>query len=313
MENVLVFCGEHSDLPVSQYAVKARLSLMMTLSGGAAMSTESISARGLELADAQLATSMWNRDVDREAWGFNFILMDAAAMSAYASYRSTILLTDDPFASASQWAQMMQVELDDLRIRLHRALMNASKIVVLDRDVERAVAPMLSQPVRWSAFPAMPLRVSNSKAHVLMVVHERQGELAEAARNALMQAFPDVNLIVANDARVFDRAWYAVAHVGRATSSIPGLRLRDAWAGALPTLQLVDGENPQFVRTGDKAAELTIDHGKTGLFSSTVEGLVAAFGDLLADPVAARVIARAAQQRVDVAKEWESLAGELLQ
>jgi len=56
-----------------------------------------------------------------------------------------------------------------------------------------------------------------------------------------------------------------------------------------------------------------IDHGKTGLFSSTVEGLVAAFGDLLADPVAARAIARAAQQRVDVAKEWESLAGELLQ
>ena len=313
MENVFVFCGEHADLPVSRTAKAARLSLVAALSGGAAANRLSLSAKELELAEAHAALTAWDRDIEREAWGANYILADAVAMAAFASYRSTVLVMDDPFAGAAGWAQVLQVEPDVLRVRLQRSVMNAERVVAVGRAAERTVAPLSIRPVRYSSLPPMPLKASNAQTHVLMIVHTGYEELARGARHTLAAIHPETKFAIRDDRDAFERSWYAVIHIGPATSEEPGTRLQDAWAGGTPVLQLANPEDARFVRTEGTDQVLLVDPGRTGFLCPTIDALVTAFGDLMDDAVAARALARAAQRQVDAGRAWQSAAAEILQ
>jgi len=115
-------------------------------------------------------------------------------------------------------------------------------------------------------------------------------------------------------ARIFDHAWSAVVHIGVATSVEPGTRLRDAWAGAVPVLQLDEREVQARNRPPRNAqAEALVSEGKTGFLCRTVEELAVAFTELMDDPIAVRALARAAQRQIDAEKEWMSIAEEILQ
>jgi hypothetical protein len=128
-------------------------------------------------------------------------------------------------------------------------------------------------------------------------------------------AFPGERFVLFDAASVYQNPWKAVVHLGIARSTEPGARLSDAWAGSVPVLQFVDpiALAAQRRRHGNELFSFVVDHGKSGLMSPAFDDLIAALGDLLADPMPTRAVARAARRRVDPAAEWDSLLQEILQ
>jgi len=314
VENIIVYSGAHAELPMSHLASKARLSLLSAVAHGPASGRISISVRTIDLGETLNAIRHWPREIDREAWGCNFVLTDVAAMAAYAPYRCTLFLTEDPFRSAAQLARNLSMPTDDLLIRLHHCLMNAAKIVTLTRDAELSLSPLMAQAATAINFPVVPLRPALGGRRVLMIVHPGGERLAGPAKDALSRESSECEVVM-DRARIFDHAWSAVVHIGMATSAEPGARLRDAWAGAVPVLQLDEREVQARNRPQGNSQQLEalVSDGKTGFLCRTVEELAVAFTELMDDPIAVRALARAAQRQIDAEKEWMNIADEILQ
>lgn len=313
VENILIYSGAHAELPMSHLASKARLSLLSAVAHGPTSGRVSISVRTIDLGDLLNTIRNWPREIDREAWGRNFILTDVAAMAAYAPYRCTLFLAEDPFRSAAQLARSLSMPMDELVVRLHHCLINAAKVVTLTRDAELSLSPLMPQAATAINFPVVPLRPDVGGRRVLMIVHPGGEGLARLAQDALSREAPACE-IVSDQTRIFDHTWSAVVHIGMATSAEPGARLRDAWAGAVPVLQLDDREATARTRPPRNALlETQVSDGKTGFLCRTVEELAMAFSELMDDPIAVRALARAAQRQIDAEKEWMTIADEILQ
>ncbi len=94
---------------------------------------------------------------DRLSLDSDLILLDAGAVLAYAPYRARILLTSDPFASAEALAQLLQLDADAIRIRLHDALLSAEKVVTIAGSAFDAIAPLISRKPEDRTFPPIAL------------------------------------------------------------------------------------------------------------------------------------------------------------
>ncbi len=95
--------------------------------------------------------------MDRLSLDSDLILLDAGAMLAYAPYRARVLLTGDPFASAEGLAQLLEVDANAIRIRLHDALLSAEKIVTIAGSAYDAIAPLISRKPDDRDIPAHPI------------------------------------------------------------------------------------------------------------------------------------------------------------
>ncbi len=269
----------------------------------------------LSTDDIQQAIRSMPTGQERVALDYNLILLDAGALLAYAPYRSRVLLTCDPFAQAEKIAQTLQVDADLLRIRLHDALLAADKIVALGRMPFDATIPLVSRRPQRIAFPPAALRAADTAGAGILIVNNDDPQTAREALSVLEHALPREHFVVYTASTVFDSAWKFVIHLGLARLRQPGARLRDAWAGGVPILQLVDPVrlDAEYRRTQNQMTGVAVNHGRTGLVFSNLEELVKALSDLLFDALPARAVARSARRGVDTAAEWDRLLSEILQ
>lgn len=282
---------------------------------GATAGQIQISTRPLSAADVNDAMRAMPSGHDRLSMDSVLVLLDAAAMIAYAPYRSRVLLTGDPFASIDGLAETLQTDANTLRIRVHDALLSAEKIVTIAGSAFEAVTPVISQRPEHRVFPPIALQVASADPAPIFVVNNESESVLDELMTTLHEAFPEQEFEVFDPTTAFDRAWKAVLHVGIARSSISGARLNDAWAGGVPILQLVDQASliAQHRRNPSSLVELVVEHGRTGLMFNSIDELVYALGDLLLDPLPLRHVAKAARRRVDPAAQWNSLLKALLQ
>jgi hypothetical protein len=249
---------------------------------------------------------------DRLALDSNLILLDAGAMVAYAPYRSTILLSSDPFESIDRIGESLGVAADTVRIRLHDALLTARKVIALSSDAFNAMASLLRNPVEHRSVPPAALRPSGD---AVLVVKNSDDDLGNAALDMIAETFPDREFVRFDPATVFEQSWKLVLQLGFPQSSLPGARLNDAWVGGVPVVQLVNPANlrARRRRQGGQIGDIVVDHGKTGLLCLAVDELSTLLADLFADMLPARAVARGARHRTDPPAEWDVLLKAILQ
>jgi hypothetical protein len=252
---------------------------------------------------------------ERLAQDCNLILLDAGAMLAYAPYRARVLLTDDPFENIDKICELLSVNIDALRVRIHDALLSAYSIVALGESAFDAVAPLLPQDPAVAVFPAAALRSGAGPEAPILIVNNEDERMMQQATALLADAFPQERFVPFDSSTVFDHGWKAMLQLGIARSDLPGARLSNAWAGGVPVVQLV---NPLMLnalrrRRSGQLSGLIVDHGKTGLLVATIEELVATVGEFLFDALPAQAVARGAKRRVDTAAEWDAVLKSILQ
>jgi hypothetical protein len=252
---------------------------------------------------------------DRLSLDSDLVLLDAGAMLAYAPYRARVLLTSDPFASAEGLAQLLELDANAVRIRLHDALLSAEKIVTIAGPAFDAITPLISRKPEDRTFPPIALHAAATEESAILVVNNEEESALQDLLPILNEAFPSQEFRTFDPAAVFDSPWRAVLHLGIARSSLSGARLNDAWAGTVPVIQLVGHASliAQHRRNPGSLLELVVEHGRSGLLFSSVDELVTALKDLLIDPLPLRSVARGARRRVDPAAQWNSLLKALLQ
>jgi hypothetical protein len=308
MENLIVYSGAHGSLPVSRVSSRARLLL---LSAGVNLPERrgSLSVQPLNDADARTAVDRFPLGNDREA--ANLILMDAAAMCAYAPYRATIVATENPFCRAGELASALRLDTDDVRVRIHHALCNASKVVSLGRNVAASLQPFLPHKQRVLDFPPVPLVWGSADKQILTVIHPGSEELGTMVLAALSSALADWDF-VRDLTDIFEMPWNAAVHIGPATSLEPGCRLRDCWAGNVPVFQIA-GREGRRIRRPDRLLPLFVTEGTTGRLCEPVEALLSALRNFAADPDPVRETRLAVQNEADWPTAWASIASEILQ
>ncbi len=252
---------------------------------------------------------------DRLSLDSDLILLDAGAVLAYAPYRARILLTCDPFASAEALAQLLGLDADTIRIRLHDALLSAEKVVTIASSAFDAIAPLISRKPEDRTFPPIALHGATEEQAAILIVNNEDESAVQDLLPMLTEAFPSQEFVVFDPATAFDGPWRMVLHLGIARSSLSGARLNDAWAGSVPVIQLVSHASliAQHRRNPGSLLELVVEHGRSGLLFSSVDELMTALNDLLLDPLPLRSVARGARRRVDPAMQWNSLLRALLQ
>jgi hypothetical protein len=306
MESVVVCSAAYGGLPVSQVTAKAR---QLFLSAGVARSEGSVSVRPLDDANVSAAVKQFPLGCDRE--GPNLILMDAAAMCAYGPYRTTVLAAEDPFGRALALAKALQRDVEDVRLRIHRAFCNAAKIVSLGRAVAASLQPFLPQKQEVLDFPPAPLVRGTADKQILTVIHPGSEELGEAVLASLNAGLPDWEFVLERT-DVFELPWYGAIHVGPATSIEPGSRLPDCWAGGVPVFQIANRES-QRARALDPSLPLFVTDGRNGRLCGTVERLLTALQEFAADSAASRHNSLLAQSETDWLNAWARIAVEVLQ
>jgi len=244
------------------------------------------------------------------------ILVDAGALLAHAPYRARVILTGDPFASAEMLSSALGLELDAVRTRLHDGLVGAERVVVLSGTAFQAVAPLTNRLPERLSFPPFALKTTSSGSDpVLVVDNDLKGDAAEALLSTLREAVPGDAFEAFDPASALAKPWKAVVQVGIAAASLPGARLRDAWAGSVPVLQLLNRQVLEgYVRrqTGS-LAEMVVEHGKNGLQFFSLDDLAAALRDFAVDSLPLRSVARAARRKIDPAALWDELLKAVLQ
>lgn len=236
----------------------------------------------------------------------NLVLLDAAAMLAYAPYRGTILLSADPFDGVGQIQRSLGIDSDLVRVRLHDALLTARRVIALGHSASLAMAPLLPRSAERRSLPSTALTASGS---AILVVRNDDDHMADDTLHMLADTFGDQEFSLFDASTAFERNWKLVVQLGIAQSSLPGARLSDAWAGGVPVVQLV---NPVSLRARRRRqagpiADIVVEHGKSGLLCTAVDELRSLLADLLSDVLPARAVARSARQRVDPASEWDTL------
>jgi hypothetical protein len=272
-------------------------------------------SKPLSGADVRDAVGAMPSGHDRLSLDSDLVLLDAGAMLAYAPYRARVLLTSDPFASAEALGQLLELDPNAIRIRLHDALLSAEKIVTIAGSAFDAITPLISRKPEDRTFPPIALLAAATEdAAILVVNNDEESELQDLLP-VLHEAFPSQEFRPFDPATAFDARWRAVLHLGIARSSLSGARLNDAWAGNVPVVQLVGHASliAQHRRNPGSLLELVVEHGRSGLLFSSVDELVTALKDLLIDPLPLRSVARGARRRVDPAAQWNSLLKALLQ
>jgi hypothetical protein len=314
IQNILIHCEPGmSHSAVMQLPSIACESLMAAASSGSSANQYAISVKRLSSDDVISAIKTHRREHERAAWGSNLVLMDAGALTSYAAYRCCLFLTHDPFTDAADLAARCGLNQDEIRTRIHHALAMASRIFALGDDANAAVAPLIAKPLNNRTLPSMPLRADDTGSAVLVVIHESQESVWARLCKPLKRKYPLYEFVMFSDVCPFERSWRAVIYIGSAVSSRPGARLRDAWAGAVPVLQLSDpGHVRDRARSGTSEPQV-VEHGKSGILCPGPQDLVSSFGELIADPVVSRMIARSAQRQIDSTGEWIRLAGDVLQ
>jgi hypothetical protein len=272
-------------------------------------------SRPLSAADVHDAIRAMPSGHDRLSLDTDLILLDAGAMLAYAPYRARVLLTGDPFACAEGLAQLLEVDANAIRIRLHDALLSAEKIVTTAASAYDAIAPLISRKPDDRTFPPIALRAAATEQSPILVVNNDDESSWQDVLPMLTEAFPSQEFHAFDPTAAFDGPWRAVLHLGIARSSLSGARLNDAWAGNVPVVQLVNHASliAQHRRNPGSLLEMVVEHGRTGLLFSSIDELVNALNDLLLDPLPLRSVARGARRRVDPSAQWNSLLKALLQ
>lgn len=242
----------------------------------------------------------------------SLVLLDAGAVLAYAPYRSTILLSNDPFLCVDQLERSLALDANVVRVRLHDALLTAQRVVTLSHAASLALAPLLPNATERRAIPSTALRASGS---AILVVKNDDDHLADDALEMISETYRDQEFIMFDPATVFARGWKLVLQLGFPNSSLPGARLNDAWAGGVPVVQLVNPANlrARRRRQGAQLSDIVVEHGKSGLLCLAVDELRSLLADLFVDILPARAVARGARQRVDSASEWDILLKAILQ
>lgn len=243
----------------------------------------------------------------------DLVLLDAGALLAFAPYSARVVLTRDPFVGAEALANALGLDVDSVRVRIHDALFSASKVVCLGSAAFEAVTPLVSRKPEERMFPATALTVASTGGAILVVNNEdeRAGHDLIAA---LADAFPSVDFHAFDSASVFETPWRATIQNGIARSSMPGARLGDAWAGAVPVLQLANQASLMaHNRRQGSLSDLVVEHGRTGLLFSSTDELFATLRDLLLDPLPGRSVARGARRKADPTAQWDALLRVILQ
>jgi hypothetical protein len=271
-----------------------------------------VALKPLSAAEVREAIRALPTGHDRLSLDRNLILLDSAALLAFAPYRARAVLTVDPFLGSEALAETLDLDADFLRVRLHDALLGADKVICLGSSVFDAIAPLVARKLEERMFPPVALQPGGSA--ILLVNNED-----DLALNELMglcdETFTVEDFRAFDPVTVFDTPWKAVVQIGIASSSVPGARLSDAWAGNVPVLQLVNRASliAHQRRRGGSLVDMIVDHGKTGLLFSGGEDLVGALRDLILDPLPVRSVARSARRKVDPAAKWELLLRAILQ
>jgi hypothetical protein len=274
-----------------------------------------VALRPLSIADVVAAIEGFPTGHARLSLDTNLILLDAGAMLAYAPYRALSVVTCDPFAGVENLSRTLGMSADPLRVRLHDSLVSADRLVAIGQPAFDAIAALVSRTPERRMFPPTPLRTSQAAQAPILVVGGEDEQVRETVVATVSAALPGEEFASFDPATVFDRPWKAVLHIGLAESTLPGGRLGDAWAGGVPVLQLVDPLqlSAQRRRHPEKLAEIVVEHGRTGLLSSTADHLAATLGEMIVDPLPARAVARGARRRIDSTAEWDAFLKALLQ
>lgn len=307
METVLVYADAQGDLPaVPQVTAKARLS-MLSAAVDACKEHMHLVAQALDSVSAGAAIERFALGNDRE--GANLVLLDAAAMCAYAAYRATIVAAEDPFRGAQDIADALQLHPDEVRLRMHNALCNAAKIISLGRNVAASLEPLLPKRQSWFEFPPVPLVQGIADKRVLAVVHPEADSFSRTVLAALKDHLPDWEFVL-DQTDVFELPWYAAIHIGHATSPEPGSRLEDCLAGGVPVFQIIDPQS-RNIRAVGTASIVTEDRGSR--LCHGIDELVSALRDFAADPDAVRRQSASARAEMDSAAAWARIMTEVLQ
>lgn len=249
---------------------------------------------------------------DRLSLDRNLILLDTAALLAFAPYRARAVLTADPFQDGEALAEILDLDADFLRVRLHDALLTAEKVICIGSPAFDALAPLVARKLEERMFP--PVALEGGSDAILIVNNED-----ELALNDVMgycdETFTVQDFRNFDPATVFETPWKAVVQIGIASSSVPGARLSDAWAGGVPVLQIVNRASltAHQRRRGGSLVDMVVEHGKSGLLFNSSEDLVGGLRDLILDPLPARSVARGARRKVDPAAKWDLLLQAILQ
>jgi hypothetical protein len=271
-----------------------------------------VGLKPLSAGDVKHAVEKFSCGHDRLSPDNNLILLDAEAMLAYAPYRATILLSDDPFESVERIQESLGFDADFIRLRLHDALLTSNKIVSLNRPAHEAIASLVTETPQRLKIPSTALRAGGDAVLVVGNVDDR---LSQEMHDSLRDSFPAQEFVAFDASIAFERAWKFVLQIGIARSSFPGARLADAWAGGLPLLQFVDAGALAIHRRRHpkQYGDVVIEHGKTGLLCSTERELKTLLSELFVDILPASAVARGAKRRADPAGEWDDLLKAVLQ
>jgi len=281
---------------------------------GSASGQFDIELRSLSADEVRSAIGEYPSGHDRLAQDRSMVLLDAGAVLAYAPYRARVLLSSDPFEHADRISEMLSIDVDAVRVRLHDALLCAQRVTTLGQLTFDAVAPLLPREPELQKIPATALPSSGDPSAPILIVNHEDEQLLHRAEAQLAEAFPAERFLPFWTSSVFEGSWKAVLHLGIAYSNLPGSRLHDAWAGGVPTLQLVD---PQALsglrrRRSGQTSGLIVDHGRNGLLLQSLDELVATVGELLLDPLPVRAVARNTKRRIDAPAEWDALLQRIL-
>jgi hypothetical protein len=273
-----------------------------------------INQRPVSVSEVRKSLTELSSGHERVAPDDNLILVGAGAMLAYAPYRARLLLTLDPFAGTEAYARALEWDADALRVRLHDSILCAEKIIALGNATFDAVLPFMPDWPQKRTYPTCPLRFSQSAGTAGILVVGNEGPEATKEAIALLAArFPTEEFSAFEPESVFARPWKMVIQLGLVRDLGLGARLTDAWAGGVPVLQYVDPQRLDAQRRRrHRGVVAFVEHGKTGLMVPTIDELVRSLGELLADSLPARAVARSARYRVDPAAEWDALLAELV-
>jgi len=309
-QGTVVFADMNKTGPLTPAAIAA--SIVQAAEQSLSSGQFDIAEHALSREDMHRALFDFPSGQERISLDRTVVILDAGAMLAYAPYRSNILLSHDPFDDADQLGEMLGLDANSIRIRLHDAMLSASSIVTLSKSAFSALSPLISKPIDHRALPPTPLRVDGE---AVLVVCQQSALPSEDVLNILAKSFPHHEFVQYDPSTVFEQRWKLMLQVGIAELGLPGARLTDAWAGGLPVVQVV---NPAWLRTERRRrqgqlVDVVVEHGKTGLLCTTAGELKTLLGDLFQDILPARVVARGARLQSEPAGEWDALLKVLFQ
>lgn len=311
-QSTIVYADLCASVPQQPSAVAG--SIASAAQDGAAAGQFDIELRSLSADEVRQAIDEYPSGHDRLSQDRRMILLDAGAMLAYAPYRARVLLSNDPFEHADKLSEVLSIDIDAVRVRLHDALLSAHSVMALGQLTFDAVTPLLSREPEMQKIPATSLLSSGDFSAPILVVNHEDDEQLNRVGAQLAEAFPDERFLSFVASSVFDGAWKAVLHLGIARSNLPGARLQDAWVGGVPAFQLVDPQSLSALRRrrAGQTSGLIVDHGRNGLLLQSLNELIATVGELLLDPLPARAVARNAKRRIDAPAEWDVLLQSIL-